>query len=174
METPVTVTSPGEYHATFGPSLGADQPLGHGVGLFFANGGTSAIVVRAAGPAPEQLVPVDGASGLNALEDSGVTVLAIPGLTAAHHQHVTAALTFCAAHRSVLLLDLPAGVDTDLAQVDGVVHFGPGEFFVTIFGGGARWHGRAHATDRPPAARGGIRGRPSGCRHHVPQRPAPS
>ncbi|MBB1511313.1 phage tail sheath subtilisin-like domain-containing protein [Tessaracoccus sp. MC1627] len=109
VETPVTVTSPGEYHATFGPSLGADQPLGHAVDLFFANGGTSAIVVRAAGPAPEQLVPVDGASGLNALEDSGVTVLAIPGLTAAHHQHVTAALTFCAAHRSVLLLDLPAG-----------------------------------------------------------------
>jgi phage tail sheath protein FI len=109
VDTPVTVTSPGEYHAVFGPTLGADQPLGHAVDLFFTNGGTSAIVVRASGSAPEQLVPVDGASGLNALEGSGVTVLAIPGLTAAHHQQVSSALTFCAAHRSVLLLDLPAG-----------------------------------------------------------------
>ena len=109
VDTPVTVTSAAEYHAIFGPSLGADQPLGHAVDLFFANAGTSAIVVRAQGPAPEQLVPVDGGSGLRALEDSGVTVLAIPGLTAAHHQQVSAALTFCAAHRAVLLLDLPAG-----------------------------------------------------------------
>ena len=109
VDTPVTVTSPGEYHSIFGPSLGADQPLGHAVDLFFANGGTSAIVVRAQGPAPEQLVPVDGASGLQALEGSGVTLLAIPGLSAAHHQQVSAALTFCAAHRAVLLLDLPAG-----------------------------------------------------------------
>lgn len=109
VDTPVTVTSATEHHAIFGPSLGADQPLGHAIDLFFANGGTSAIVVRAAGPAPEQLVPVDAASGLHALEDSGVTVLSIPGLTAAHHQQVSAALTFCALHRSVLLLDLPAG-----------------------------------------------------------------
>ena len=83
VDTPVTVTSAAEYHAIFGPSLGADQPLGHAVDLFFANAGTSAIVVRAQGPAPEQLVPVDGAAGLRALEVTGVTLHAIPGQTAA-------------------------------------------------------------------------------------------
>ena len=124
VDTPVAVTSAAEYHATFGPSLGADQPLGHAVDLFFTNGGTSAIVVRAQGPAPEQLVPVDGASGLHALDGSGVTVLAIPGLTATHHLQVSAALAFCAAHRSVLLLDLPAG-PIDAVTRAGVQQTGP-------------------------------------------------
>ena len=59
--TPVTVTGPADYHATFGPSLDASRPLGHAVEHFFANGGRSAVVVRAAGATPEALVPEDGA-----------------------------------------------------------------------------------------------------------------
>lgn len=124
VDTPVTVTSPGEYHALFGPSLGVDQPLGHAVDLFFANGGSSAIVVRAAGPAPEQLVPTDGAGGIHALDDSDVTVLAIPGLTAAHQPQVSAALALCAARRAVMLLDLPAG-PFDSETRSGVQQAGP-------------------------------------------------
>lgn len=101
--------SAADYHATFGPSLDADRPLGHAVDLFFANGGQSAVVVRAAGPASEHLVPADGSGGLHALASSGVTVLALPGLTAEHPAQVRAALAWCAAYRAVLLLDLPAG-----------------------------------------------------------------
>ncbi|MCE0488294.1 phage tail sheath family protein [Ornithinimicrobium sediminis] len=109
VDTPVTVTSAADFHATFGPSLGADRPLGHAGDLFFANGGTSAIVVRAAGPAPEQLVPEEGPGGVHALDGSGVTVLVLPGLTAAHHAQVSVALSRCAAYGAVLLLDLPPG-----------------------------------------------------------------
>ena len=54
VDAPVTVTGAADYHATFGPSLDADRPLGHAVDLFFANGGRSAVVVRAGGPAPGQ------------------------------------------------------------------------------------------------------------------------
>jgi uncharacterized protein len=109
VDTPVAVTSAADFHATFGPSLGADRPLGHAVDLFFANGGASAVVVRAAGPAPEQLVPGDGPGGVHALDGSDVTVLVLPGLTAAHHAQVSVALSRCAAYGAVLLLDLPPG-----------------------------------------------------------------
>ncbi|WP_289017249.1 phage tail sheath subtilisin-like domain-containing protein [uncultured Ornithinimicrobium sp.] len=109
VDTPVTVTSAADYHATFGPSLDADRPLGHAVDLFFANGGTSAVVVRSAGPTPEQLVPEQGPGGVHALDGSGVTVLVVPGLTAAHPDQVRVALGWCAAYRAVLLLDLPPG-----------------------------------------------------------------
>lgn len=109
VDTPVTVTSAGHYHATFGPSLDADRPLGHALDLFFANGGRSAVVVRAAGPAPEQLVPAHGPGGVHALAGCGVTVLALPGLTASHTEQVRVALERCATDRAVLLLDLPPG-----------------------------------------------------------------
>lgn len=109
LETPVLVTSAAHYHATFGPGPGADRPLGHAVDLFFANGGVSALVVRAAGPAPGQLVPDQGPGGVHALEGSGVTVLVVPGLTAADTDQVGAALERCAAWRAVLVLDLPPG-----------------------------------------------------------------
>ena len=108
-DTPVTVTSAGHFHATFGPSLDADRPLGHAVDLFFANGGTSDVVVRAAGPAPGQLVPVQGPGGVHALDGTGVTVLVVAGLTAAHSEQVRVALGRCAAYRAVLVLDLPTG-----------------------------------------------------------------
>ncbi|WP_158288630.1 phage tail sheath family protein [Ornithinimicrobium flavum] len=107
--TPVVVTSAAEYHATFGPSLDADRPLGHAVDLFFANGGAHAVVVRAAGSAPEELVPAQGPGGVHALDGRGVTVLAVPGLTAAHPDQVRVALSWCASYRAVLLLDLPPG-----------------------------------------------------------------
>lgn len=109
VDTPVPVTSAAEYHATFGPSLDGDRPLGHAMDLFFANGGTGAVVVRADGPAPEQMVPAQGSGGVHALDGSGVTVLALPGLTAAHPDQVRVALDRCAAYGAVLVLDLPPG-----------------------------------------------------------------
>ena len=39
-----------------------------------------------------------------------------------------------------LLFDGAAREDADLAEVDGVVDFGPGQFLVTVFGRGAAWH----------------------------------
>lgn len=116
VDTPVVVTSAEHYHATFGPSLDAARPLGHAVGLFFANGGRSAVVVRTAGPAPEQLVPAQAPGGIHALVGSGVTVLAVPGLTAAHLDQVRVTLAFCAATGAVLLLDLPAGPWTSATE----------------------------------------------------------
>lgn len=109
VDTPVTVTSAADYHATFGPGLDAARPLGHAVDLFFANGGRNAVVVRATGPDPDQLVPTDGAGGVHALGTSGITVLVLPGLTATHHDQVRTALAWCAAYRAVLVLDLPPG-----------------------------------------------------------------
>ncbi|GAA4873671.1 phage tail sheath family protein [Serinicoccus chungangensis] len=106
---PVTVSSAADYHAVFGPTLDADRPLGHAVDLFFGNGGQEAVVVRAAGPAAEQLVPPAGPGGVHALDDAGVTVLVVPGLTTDHPDQVRVALARCAAYRAVLLLDLPAG-----------------------------------------------------------------
>lgn len=109
VDTPVAVSSAADFHAAFGPSLDADAPLGHAVDLFFANGGRRAVVVRAAGPAPEQLVPDAGPGGVHALDGEQVTVLAVPGLTAAHLAQVRVALARCAAYRAVLVLDLPPG-----------------------------------------------------------------
>lgn len=106
IDTPVVVTSAGEYHTIFGPSLDPGRPLGHAVELFFANGGRRLTVVRAASPAPDHLVP-GAAGGVHALADSGITVLAVPGLTADHHLQVSTALALCASWRAVLVLDLP-------------------------------------------------------------------
>ncbi|WP_161958479.1 cupin domain-containing protein [Ornithinimicrobium cavernae] len=107
--TPVRVTSAADYHATFGPSLDPARPLGHAVDLFFANGGPSAVIVRAAGEAPEDLVPEDGTAYAEALEGVGVTVLVVPGLTTSHTAVVRRALSRCAAYGAVLLLDPPPG-----------------------------------------------------------------
>lgn len=113
VDTPVTVTSAAAHHATFGPSLDVGRPLGHAVDLFFANGGRQAVVVRSAGPDPAQLVPADGPGGVHALAGSDVTVLVLPGVTAAHTDQVRAALRWCAAYRAVLVLDLPPGPWTE-------------------------------------------------------------
>lgn len=98
---PVTVTSAGHYHALFGPSLDPDRPMGHAIDLFFANGGDTAIVVRADGP--------DVVDGVHALGGTGTTVLVLPGVTTQHTDQVRAALEWCAAYTAVLLLDLPHG-----------------------------------------------------------------
>jgi hypothetical protein len=39
-----------------------------------------------------------------------------------------------------VLLDGAARQDADLAEIDSVVDFGPGQFFVTILGSGTAWH----------------------------------
>lgn len=98
---PATVSSAADYHAQFGPSQNPSRPMGHAVDLFFANGGSSAIVVRVEGP---RLL-----EGVHALQGTGFTVLVLPGVTTQHTDQVSAALEFCAAHSAVLLLDLPDG-----------------------------------------------------------------
>ncbi len=48
-DTPVALTSFADYVRAFGDVMDTTHPLGHSVGLFFANGGNRAIVVRALG-----------------------------------------------------------------------------------------------------------------------------
>ncbi len=112
--TPVAVAGPDDYRATFCPDEGPPSALDHAVSLFFANGGTDAVVVRAAGPTPDQLVPVDGAGGLGAVTDP-FRVLVLPGVTTEHPLAVARALDRCEEERAVLLLDLPAGADAGTA-----------------------------------------------------------
>ena len=112
--TPVEVASLEDYRATFWPAGSAPSTLDHAVGLFFANGGTDAVVVRSAGPTPDQLVPVDGAGGLRAVPGP-FSVLVLAGVTTDHPLAVARALDRCEQERAVLLLDLPAGADADSA-----------------------------------------------------------
>lgn len=111
VDTPVRVSSPADYRSTFG---GSDpSPLDDAVELFFANGGTDAIVVRAAGTAPEQIVPASG-GGLHAITEP-FTVLVLPGVTSSHQLAVSRALARCEDERAVLLLDLPETDDGTVA-----------------------------------------------------------
>ena len=48
VDEPIRVFSFADYERTFGPPLDEERPLGHVVSQFFANGGSQAIVVRAA------------------------------------------------------------------------------------------------------------------------------
>ena len=49
VDMPVRIFSFADYQRTFGPTLDEARPMGHAVAHFFANGGSQAIVVRAAG-----------------------------------------------------------------------------------------------------------------------------
>lgn len=107
---PVPVAGLADYRATFWPDGSPPSALDHAVGLFFANGGSDAVVVRSAGATPDQLVPVDGAGGLRAVPGP-FSVLVLPGVTTDHPLAVARALDRCEEERAVLLLDLPAGAD---------------------------------------------------------------
>ena len=48
VDRPVRIFSFADYQRTFGPTLDEARPLGHTVAQFFANGGSEALVVRAA------------------------------------------------------------------------------------------------------------------------------
>lgn len=48
---PVRIRSVADYVRAFGPPLDSTRPLGHAVGLFFANGGSEAVIVRVPGAA---------------------------------------------------------------------------------------------------------------------------
>lgn len=118
VDTPVPVRDVEDYRSTFGPP-GAASPLDVAVELFFANGGSDAVVVRTAGPGAEHVVPAGGAresKGLGALTDH-FAVLVLPGLTSASGRAVEAALERCATERAVLLLDLPADSDARSAAL---------------------------------------------------------
>ena len=47
-----------------------------------------------------------------------------------------------------VLLDGAAGHDADLAQLDGVVDLGPGQFFVAVLGRGAAGHAKDSSCGR--------------------------
>ncbi|MEO7059127.1 MAG: phage tail sheath subtilisin-like domain-containing protein [Lapillicoccus sp.] len=63
-DTPTPLSSFADYVRTFGDVIDTSQPMGHAVRLFFANGGSRAIIVRAlgggAGPAALALPGVKG------------------------------------------------------------------------------------------------------------------
>lgn len=119
------VSSTADYRAAFGRS-DPPSPLDHAVDLFFAGGGTDAVVVRAASPGAEHVVPVRGPGGLGSILE-GFSVLVLPGLTSSSSRAVERALARCAQERAVLLLDLPADADARSAalhadQVRGARH----------------------------------------------------
>lgn len=117
VDTPVRVADLADYRTTFRPQE-TDPPtaLDRAVDLYFANGGTGAVVVRSTGGAPEQLVPGGGAGGLHAVPGP-FTVLVLAGVTAEHPLAVARALDRCEQERAVLLLDLPAGATPDTARL---------------------------------------------------------
>ncbi|AXH96831.1 phage tail sheath family protein [Ornithinimicrobium avium] len=116
VDTPVRVADLADYRATFCPDGADPTDLDRAVRLFFANGGTDAVVVRAAGPTPGQVVPVGGVGGLHALPGP-FAVLVLVGVTAAHPLAVARALGRCEQERSVLLLDLPADSSPTTARL---------------------------------------------------------
>ncbi|GGK55936.1 phage tail sheath subtilisin-like domain-containing protein [Ornithinimicrobium pekingense] len=125
VDTPVRVTSVEDYRASFGTRPGDPEasPLDRAVELFFAGGGTDAVVVGASGPTAGHVVPPGGVGGLAALREP-FSLLVLPGLTTAASRAVSAALARCEEERAVLLLDLPADSDARTAglradRVDG-------------------------------------------------------
>lgn len=88
LDTPITVDSYSGFTAVFGASTAglANPYLGPSVAGFFANGGQSLVVVRAAGADDASLIGTDGGpgarTGLQALLDvDEVSIVAIPGGT---------------------------------------------------------------------------------------------
>jgi phage tail sheath protein FI len=109
VDAPIDVTSLVDYERTFGPSDEAD-PMRLALMLFFANGGTDAVVVRAGGGlVPEP--PTGG--GLRALDAvDRFDLLCLPGLGIDPGQvaaALEAASRYCATRGAILLIDpLPA------------------------------------------------------------------
>ena len=102
---PVSVSSAEDYHAQFGTSVAGR--LDHATDLFFANGGTSVLVVRVDGPGDGGAGEGGLVAGVRALEGSGVTILVVPDLTPGDRDQVREVLERCAAYCCVLLLNLP-------------------------------------------------------------------
>ena len=64
-DMPVALTSFADYVRTFGDVMDTTHPMGHSVGLFFANGGSRAIIVRAlGGGAAQASLPLTAVNGL--------------------------------------------------------------------------------------------------------------
>ncbi len=113
VDTPVRITSMGELERAFGRP-GIDDALTTSVGLFFANGGREAIVVRPSGAA----VPAsDDGTGIHAFgADHPFNLLCLPGLAsdlggdvAAIAGAMATASAACETRRAMLLVDpLPA------------------------------------------------------------------
>ncbi|MFK5633400.1 MULTISPECIES: phage tail sheath subtilisin-like domain-containing protein [unclassified Ornithinimicrobium] len=170
--TPVRVTGLDDYRATF--AAADPSALDEAVSLFFVNGGAEAVVVRAAGPAADQVVPTSGTGGLRAITGR-FTVLVLPGVTSEDHLAVELAAARCAEERAVLLLDLPEGADAATAvrttdrvhsARERVAAYHPwlraGERTVPPSGAVAGVLARVDATDgvwaSPAGARGGLVG----------------
>ncbi|MEO7069232.1 MAG: phage tail sheath subtilisin-like domain-containing protein [Nostocoides sp.] len=64
-DTPTRLSSFADYVRTFGDVMDTTHPMGHSVGLFFANGGSQAIIVRAlGGGAAQGTLPLPAVNGL--------------------------------------------------------------------------------------------------------------
>ncbi len=108
------VRSVADYVATFGP-IDPASATAIAVALYFANGGTAAIVVRVA---DATAVVGDGASGtgLHALDAVAFGLLVVPGIADA--ATLAGAVAYAAARDALLLIDPPADAQSpaDLAQ----------------------------------------------------------
>lgn len=124
-DQPVTVRSAADFARQFGPSL-AEGMLGRSIGAFFANGGTTALVVRVPEePAPASSVPGDpmAGTGLHALDGQAFNLLCIPPFEAGTDVPKAvwdAAAAFCRDRRAFLIVDSPrswasVGMVTDQA-----------------------------------------------------------
>ncbi len=114
--SPTPIASWAEYERVFG-GLAADSTLGYAVQHFFANGGATALVVRAGGDAPLTDDDIAGPGlqaagrGIWALDRArDVNLLSIPPLGRGPGGDIAArtrqaALSYCRARRAVFLVD---------------------------------------------------------------------
>jgi uncharacterized protein len=103
----------------FADAFGSDGPLADAIGLFFANGGAEAIVVRC-GSDPDVRSAMIGSPtdprGVHALADTDFGLLALPGTTDV--ATLADAAAYAASRRALLIADAPVDVtiSTALAQ----------------------------------------------------------
>jgi uncharacterized protein len=110
VDQPTRVRSFTEFERAFGDTS-VDKPLGAGVRHFFLNGGSDAIVVRAAGPAVPRAADGTGIYALDAVE--GFNLLCLPDLgsdgtsndLAATANALAEASRMCEDRRAILIVD---------------------------------------------------------------------
>lgn len=117
VDEPVQVDDFASFTSTLG-GLHADSPLSHAVSHFFANGGTTAWVVRRTAPGGG---PPAGPAGILGRREAGSGVYALAGVDhfallnlpgVAEPGVLAAALGYATERRAMLFIDLPAGRST--------------------------------------------------------------
>jgi Bacteriophage tail sheath protein len=119
VSAPVAIAGIADFERNFSGTAAA-WPLGRAVSLFFANGGTSAYVVRVLASTPPAIADYgDGAAGTGIYSLDAVAILNLLCLPAVADEPALFALyplaaAYCARRQAMLLVDLPR--DTSVAQ----------------------------------------------------------